>query len=914
MTTLKLDDLNVSVNKSSQYQPKQIETRWQRYWDREGIFKVTETPDRPKFYCLVMFPYPSGRIHMGHVRNYAIGDVIARYKTLQGYTVLHPMGWDAFGLPAENAAIEKGIHPAQWTRQNIAAMRKQIKKLGLSYDWSRELSTSEKDYYRWNQWFFLKMVERGLAYKKMSAVNWCPSCRTVLANEQVVDGQCWRCETVVEQKELSQWFFKITEYAQELLDFCDRLTGWPERVLTMQKNWIGRSEGVEVDFPLADGQGALRIFTTRQDTLFGATFVVLAPEHPMVQQLIQGKAEAGEVTEFVSRVGQQDKKIRTAQDLEKEGIFTGSYAINPLTHERIPIWVANFVLMEYGPGAIMSVPAHDQRDFDFAKKYGLPIRVVIQNPKGSHQALPGAAAGSGGIGGATAPHGPPASKGASLDSSTLSCAYTEESGYLVESGQFNRLSPKEAKARIAQYVEQQGLGKRTVNYKLRDWGISRQRYWGTPIPILYCEGCGVVPVPENELPVLLPRKVPFTGKGGSPLLENKTFLKATCPRCHKRARRETDTMDTFVDSSWYFLRYTDPRLSDGPINSKAASYWMPVDQYIGGIEHAVLHLLYARFFTKVVRDLGLIQVDEPFTRLLTQGMVVKESYYCPDHQYLFPEQVDKQGVCKLCLAAGSGTVVEVGRTEKMSKSKKNVIDPEALVGKYGADTARIFTLFAAPPEKDLEWSDEGVEGAHRFLNRVWRLVIQYAGGLKKVRVEPKVLQELPAGFKEIRRSVHRTIKKVTEDIEADFHFNTAIAALMELVNALYLAREEHPSTQGMTIQAKTVWKEALQTIVILLSPFAPHIAEELWKRLGNTSSVLKAVWPSQDEDIIKTEKMTLVIQVNGKLRGKIEVPADLTEEAIKQQALADPKIQFWTSDKPVRNVIYVPGRLVNIVV
>lgn len=872
------------MDQSAQYQPKQIETRWQRSWDREEIFKVSETPRRPKFYCLVMFPYPSGRIHMGHVRNYAIGDVIARYKTLRGYVVLHPMGWDAFGLPAENAAIEKGIHPAQWTRQNIAAMRRQIKKLGLSYDWSREISTSEENYYRWNQWFFLKMYERGLAYKKMSSVNWCPSCQTVLANEQVVDGQCWRCETVVEQKELSQWFFKITQYAQELLDYCDRLTGWPERVLAMQKNWIGRSEGVEVDFPLADGQGVLKIFTTRQDTLFGATFVVLAPEHPMVQQLIQEKTQAGEVTQFVLRVRQQDKKIRTAQDLEKEGVFTGSYAINPLTRERIPIWVANFVLMEYGTGAIMSVPAHDQRDFDFAKKYGLPIRVVIQIPEGS------------------------------LESSTLTQAYTEETGYLVESGQFNRLSPEEAKSRIALYIEQQGLGKRTVNYKLRDWGISRQRYWGTPIPILYCEECGIFPVPENELPVKLPRKVPFTGKRGSPLLENQTFLKATCPRCHRKARRETDTMDTFVDSSWYFLRYTDPHVSDRPINSKAASYWMPVDQYIGGIEHAVLHLLYARFFTKVIRDMGLIKVDEPFTRLLTQGMVVKESYYCPEHQYLFPEQVDKQGMCKLCLASGSGTIVEVGRTEKMSKSKKNVIDPEALIGKYGADTARIFTLFAAPPEKDLEWSDEGVEGAHRFLNRVWRLVIQYAGGLKKVRVEPKVLQEVPAGLKEIRRSVHRTIKKVTEDIEADFHFNTAIAALMELVNTLYLAREKHPSTKSMTVQDKTVWKEALQIIVILLSPFAPHIAEELWKRLGNTSSILKATWPAHDEAIIKTERMALVIQVNGKLRGKMEVPVDLQEEAIKQQALAEPKIQSWTSGKPVRNVIYVPGRLVNIVI
>ena len=861
-----------------------IETKWQRYWEKKEIFKVTEMPARPKFYCLVMFPYPSGRIHMGHVRNYAIGDVIARYKTLRGSAVLHPMGWDAFGLPAENAAIEKGIHPAQWTRQNIAAMRKQIKKLGLSYDWSREVNTSEEEYYRWNQWFFLKMVERGLAYKKMSDVNWCPSCQTVLANEQVVDGQCWRCETVVEQKELSQWFFKITQYAEELLEHCQQLTGWPERVLTMQKNWIGRSEGVEVDFPLADGEGSLKIFTTRQDTLFGATFVVLAPEHPMVPQLIQGKAQADEVTEFVTRVRQQDKKIRTAQDLEKEGVFTGSYAINPLIRERVPIWVANFVLMEYGTGAIMAVPAHDQRDYDFAKKYGIPIRVVIQNPEGS------------------------------LESSTLIQAYAEESGYLVESGQFNRLSPNEAKKKIAQYIEQQGLGKRTVNYKLRDWGISRQRYWGTPIPIIYCDQCGIVSVPEDELPVKLPRKVPLTGKGGSPLLGNMAFLKAICPKCHKKARRETDTMDTFVDSSWYFLRYTDPHVSDRPINTQAASCWMPVDQYIGGIEHAVLHLLYARFFTKVIRDLDLIQVDEPFTRLLTQGMVVKESYYCPEHEYLFPEQVTQDGVCKLCLESGTGTVVEVGRTEKMSKSKKNVIDPEALIAKYGADTVRIFTLFAAPPEKDLEWSDEGVEGAHRFLNRVWRLVAQYAGGLKKIKVDLQAFQGLPPDLKAIRQAVHRTIRKVTEDIEADFHFNTAIAALMELVNTLYLAREEDQSTKGMAVQSKMVWKEALQTVVILLFPFAPHIAEELWQRLGNATSILRTAWPTHDEEIIKTEKVTLVIQVNGKLRSKIEVLADLDTEAIKQQALADPKVQSWTAGKAVRNVIYVPGRLVNIVV
>lgn len=872
---------------SPEYQPKSIESRWQRYWERGKISEVQEDPSRPKFYCLVMFPYPSGRIHMGHVRNYAIGDVIARYKSLRGYNVLHPMGWDAFGLPAENAAIERGIHPAKWTGENIKAMRRQLKKLGLSYDWSREVSTCEEDYYRWNQWFFLKMYERGLAYKKMSSVNWCPSCETVLANEQVIDGQCWRCEAMVVQKELSQWFFKITEYAEELLEYCNRLNGWPERVITMQKNWIGRSEGVEVDFPLADGEGALRIFTTRQDTLFGATFVVLAPEHPRVQQLIQGNPRVGEVNEFVNRVAKQDRRIRTAQDLEKEGVFTGAYAINPLTRERIPIWVANFVLMEYGTGAIMAVPAHDQRDFEFAQKYGLPIRVVIQNPEGS------------------------------LVSSDLTQAYTEEAGFLTESGPFSGLSPTEAKVRIAQYIEQQGLGKRTVNYRLRDWGISRQRYWGTPIPIIYCDRCGIVPVPEGDLPVKLPRKVPFTGKGGSPLLESKAFLNVTCPKCHKRGRRETDTMDTFVDSSWYFLRYTNPYVSDRPIHTQAADYWMPVDQYIGGIEHAVLHLLYARFFTKVIRDLGLIKVDEPFTRLLTQGMVVKETYYCPDHQYLFPEQVNKDGVCKLCLAAGSGTVVEVGRTEKMSKSKKNVIDPEALISKYGADTARLFTLFAAPPEKDLEWSDEGVQGANRFLNRVWRLVTQHAGDMKKVKIDPQALQVLPPDLKGIRRAVHRTIKKITGDIEDDFHFNTAIAALMELVNTLYQTKEplthKDVKNEGLR-QFKMIWKEALQTVVLLLSPFAPHISEELWKRLGNAPSIFKARWPVCDEELIKSEVITLVIQVNGKLRGKIEVPADLDEEAIKQQALADPKIQPWVAGKSVRKVIHVPGRLVNIVV
>ncbi len=875
----------------AEYNPKRIEPAWQRAWQRQGLFRARESAGRTKFYCLVMFPYPSGRIHMGHVRNYAIGDVIARYKMLKGEAVLHPMGWDAFGLPAENAAIEKGIHPAEWTRDNIQTMKKQLNRLGLSYDWTREINTSSEAYYRWNQWFFIKMYERGLAYKKMSAVNWCISCETVLANEQVIDGQCWRCETAVEQRELSQWFFKITAYAEELLRDCDRLTGWPERVITMQRNWIGRSDGVELEFQLAEGAGSLKIFTTRPDTLFGATFMVMAPEHPMIPDLIRGKRQAHEVEEFVERVRQQDKRIRTAQDLEKEGVFTGSYAVNPMNGEKIPIWVANFVLMEYGTGAIMAVPAHDQRDYEFAKKYGMTVRVVIQHPDGG------------------------------LQSSTLARAYEEEEGHLVDSDQFSGLSPEEAKGRIAAYIERQGIGKRAVNYRLRDWGISRQRYWGAPIPMVYCERCGVQPVPERSLPVKLPRKASVTGNGGSPLAENRAFLNTTCPKCRRKARRETDTMDTFVDSSWYFLRYADPGFGGGPVQKKKVSYWMPVDQYIGGIEHAVLHLLYARFFTKVVRDLGLIRLDEPFTRLLTQGMVVKETYFCHDHHYLFPEQVASGGHCKLCIRSGHGTVVEVGRTEKMSKSKKNVIDLEAFLDRYGADTARVFTLFAAPPEKDLEWSHEGVEGTNRFLNRVWRLVVPYAASLKGVKSTPGAMGALPDDLKEIRRSVHRTIQKVTDDIEDDFHFNTAIAALMELVNTLYLARDRSGPPVGKGPDAepgarlkKVVWKEGLNTLLILLSPFAPHIAEELWRMLGNGRSVLKAGWPCAEPDLLAAERIGIVVQVNGRLRGKIEVPAGMAEEEIKQRAVDDPKVKAWIAGKSIRRLIYVPGRLVNVVV
>ena len=878
--------------KIAKYQPGKIEPRWQRYWDQHQTFRTLKDPERPKFYCLVMFPYPSGRIHMGHLRNYAIGDVIARYKKLRGFNILHPMGWDAFGLPAENAAMDKGIPPAKWTTENIRTMSRQLRAMGLSYDWDREIATCSEEYYRWNQWLFLRMHEKGLAYKKMSAVNWCPSCRTVLANEQVVDGQCWRCESPITQKELSQWFLRITDYAEELLKDCARLTGWPERVIAMQTHWIGRSEGVEVDFPLTgESDKTLRIFTTRPDTLCGATFMVMAPEHPLVESLVQGKPGAKEAMAAIQRMTGQDRKVRTAQDLEKEGVFTGAHAINPLTREEIPIWVANFVLMEYGTGIIMSVPAHDQRDFEFAKKYHLPIRLVIQNPEHS------------------------------LDPQHLAQAYTEETGNLVESGPFSGLSVKESQEKIAQHIEKNGLGKRAVHYKLRDWGISRQRYWGTPIPIIYCEECGIVPVPEKDLPVRLPPDIsPETRAGKSPLQECTTFYEASCPKCRRPARRETDTMDTFVDSSWYFLRYTDPHASDAPINPQEVSDWMPVDQYIGGIEHAVLHLLYARFFTKVIRDLGLMgpnPVNEPFTRLLTQGMVVKETHTCPRHGYLFPEEVTETQNCALCPQDRESSRVKVGRTEKMSKSKKNVVDPETLLERYGADTARLFILFAAPPEKDLEWNDAGVEGATRFLHRAWRLIHQYADTLHEISPLPEDLKTLPDPLRKIRTAVHRTIRKVTQDIEKQYHFNTAISALMELVNTLYLARETagpEIKSGGAQKAAKALWKETLETLVVLLSPFVPHLSEELWKQLGHDQSVFCAPWPDWDEAAIQSDTLSIVVQVNGRVRAQLQIPADLDEETIRQRALVHASIQPWISGKEIRKLIQVPGRLINIVV
>jgi leucyl-tRNA synthetase len=831
------------VTVEEKYNPEAVELRWQKYWSERGLYRTEENPSRKKFYCLEMFPYPSGEIHMGHVRNYAIGDVIARYKRMRGYSVLHPMGWDAFGLPAENAAIKHGVHPAEWTYKNIEKMKRQLNRMGLSYDWDREVTTCNPEYYRWNQWFFLKMLENGIAYRKYSYVNWCPSCATVLANEQVIDEKCWRCDSVVVQKKLEQWFFRITRYAEELLEGCDELKGWPERVVLMQKNWIGKGEGVEVDFPVEEMSEKLRIFTTRPDTLFGVTFMCIAPEHPLSQKLIN---EAGQLDELKAKAG---------KEIEKIGLMTGHYAINPLNGDRVPIYIANFVLMEYGTGAIMSVPAHDQRDFDFAKKYDLPVKVVIMPEETSS----------------------PGKGGCGRVPSDIAEAYEDE-GVLVDSGRFTGMQSGTAKKKIVEFIEEQGLGKAVVNYKIRDWGISRQRYWGTPIPIIYCDRCGVVPVPEKDLPVILPEDVRITGKGSSPLLESPDFLHAECPKCRGSARRETDTMDTFVDSSWYFIRYC---LEKGDIDltsemqsqDSEVKYWMPVDQYIGGVEHAVLHLLYSRFFTKAIRDLGLLDAGEPFQNLLTQGMVIKDG-------------------------------------AKMSKSKGNVVDPHYLIERYGSDTSRLFSLFAAPPERDLEWADKGVEGAYRFLNRLWGIIYKNreAFSIKRKNTRnPLDVSLLTPEALPLYRKTHQTVKRVTLDIEREYHFNTAIAAMMELVNEL-------TSFEPRSDDDMLVFKFAIEHLLLLISPFSPHLAEELWEAVGNMPSIFEQNWPEWDEEAAREEQIELVIQVNGKLRSKMMIPVGLPEDEIKQMAMEDKKLREIIGGKTMKKVIVVKGKLVNIVI
>jgi leucyl-tRNA synthetase len=859
----------------SRYQPREIEEKWQKFWEENKSFQAAEEQGKPKYYVLEMFPYPSGRIHMGHVRNYSIGDVVARYKRMRGYNVLHPMGWDAFGLPAENAAIERGIHPEKWTQENILYMKAQLKRMGLSYDWSREIATCHPEYYRWNQWIFLQFYKRGLAYKKSSLVNWCPSCETVLANEQVIEGVCWRCESTVTQKELDQWFFRITEYAEELLQDLERLSGWPEKVLLMQRNWIGKSVGAEIIFPLVGRAETLKVFTTRPDTVFGATFISLAVEHPLALKLSQGLPQEDAVREFTEKIKQQKSTGRGSEEGEKEGIFTGAYCTNPFTGENIPIYLANFVLMEYGTGAVMAVPAHDQRDFEFARKYGLPIRVVIQ-PAGSV-----------------------------LRAEDLTEAYVDE-GMMVNSGPFSGLSNIDGKEKIAEHLEKEGWGKKAVRYRLRDWGVSRQRYWGTPIPIIYCERCGVMPVPEDQLPVTLPINVPFTGKGRSPLAASKNFTDVQCPQCGAAARRETDTMDTFVDSSWYYLRYASPRTITAPFDAKQAEYWMAVDQYIGGVEHAVLHLLYARFFTKALRDVGLANMDEPFTNLLTQGMVCKETYRCLEHNWLLPTELagsEKDGWrCPHCTRP-----VEKGRVEKMSKSKKNIVDPEELVAAYGADTARLFTLFAAPPEKDLEWSDQGVEGASRFLSRLWRFVSQHR---EMLLVDDADLGQLngAAELRDLRRMVHRTIKKVTDDIDGRFHFNTAVAAIMELFNALNIAANR----DGGRLAAPVI-RTGMETIIQLLYPFVPHLMSELWQNINKSQPLDQIPWPEYSPEALEEEQLLIVLQVNGKVRGKMTVPADIQRDQVETDALAEPRVKAFIGRKKVQRIVYVPRRLVNIV-
>jgi leucyl-tRNA synthetase len=859
---------------NEKYDPQRIEQKWQRYWEEDKIFKVTEDPQKPKYYLLEMFPYPSGKIHIGHVRNYTIGDVVARYKKMRGFNVLHPMGWDAFGMPAENAAIEKGVHPAKWTHDNINQMKKQLKRMGFSYDWDREIATCEPEYYQWEQLHFLQMYEKGIAYKKGSSVNWCPKCMTVLANEQVEAGLCWRCHSDVEEKYLDQWFFRITQYVEELLEYCNKLgEGWPERVLTMQKNWIGKSYGLEVDFPMADSQEKIKIFTTRQDTLFGATFMLIAAEHPLVMKLAKGKSCEKEVLEFVDKVKKQDRLMRTSEYYEKEGVFLDAYCLNPLTNREMPIYAANFVLADYGTGCVMAVPTHDQRDFEFAKKYDLPLVVVIRNP-------------------ATEP-----------DAQTMTEAYVDE-GVLVNSGKFDGMNNLKALDAIADYIESLGSGKRTIQYRLRDWGISRQRYWGAPIPIIYCDRCGTVPVPEKDLPVVLPLDVEITGEGDSPLARHKAFVETTCPSCNGKARRETDTMDTFVESSWYFDRFASPDYNQKPgLGRKSMDYWLPVDQYIGGIEHAILHLLYARFYTKVLRDFGIVGVDEPFANLLTQGMVCKETMRCEIHGYLFPYEV-KNGKCVHC-----SKDVRIGKTEKMSKSLKNVIDPDYLIEKYGADTARMFCLFAAPPEKDLEWSDQGVEGSFRFLGRVWRIVMDYLEEMKNVKTF-NGKEELEGEIKELRRKTHQTIKKVTSDLNDRFHFNTAVSAVMELVNVLYQIK--HPDQEDIT--ALGVVKEALESVLMLLAPVVPHITEELWEKLGHKGKLSDCPWPGYDPAVASEEEITIVVQVNGKLRGRLVVPAEESDDRIKKLALQDEKIGKFLEGKQPLKVIYVPRKLVNIVV
>ncbi len=815
------------------YNFNDIEMKWQKKWMESNTFATRNDPGKKKYYLLEMFPYPSGRLHMGHVRNYTIGDLMARFMVMKGYNVLHPMGWDSFGLPAENAAIQNNIPPMKWTAENIAHMKKQFNRMGFSYDWSKEVTTYKPEYYKWNQWVFCRMYEKGLAYKKKAPVNWCPECNTVLANEQVEDGKCWRCESSVTQKELNQWFFKITAYAEQLLNGHEELkAGWPERVLVMQKNWIGKSYGLTVNFKLENGED-FPIFTTRPDTVYGVTYMVIAPEHPFLDRVSNP-----EVRGFIEKFKSQSLLDRLDENKEKEGVDTGIKVINPFNGEKVPLYVGNFVLMEYGTGAIMSVPAHDTRDFAFAKKYGIPIKLVIDNPE------------------------------APIDVTAMTDAYVDE-GVCVNSGPISGMPNRQGIEKISDYAEEKKIGTRAVNFRIKDWLISRQRYWGCPIPVIYCEKCGTVLAPDQSLPVELPTDVDFHGSSKSPLQFMDSFVNTTCPKCGGRATRETDTMDTFVDSSWYFAKYTSPG-SKEMFDKNDVSYWMPVDQYIGGIEHAVLHLLYARFFTMVLKDLGLVPCAEPFTRLLTQGMVIKDG-------------------------------------AKMSKSKGNVVDPDLIIQKYGADTVRLFMLFASPPDKDLDWSDKGVEGCFRFVGRVWRFVDKYRSLYTKEQIGGTPLS---GALKNVRAELHRTVKAVTWDISERMQFNTAIARMMELTNTLYQLPEDEASTR----EGALVISEVFNKLIPMLSVFVPHVAEEMWESLGNSTMLYDHPWPEYLEELTARDEIEIVFQVNGKIRSKSMVPSSITRDEMERAALADARIQEFIQGKEIVKVVAVPGKLVNVVI
>ena len=827
-----------SVSSTDKYNFKSIEEKWQQKWEQEKIDKVDEDDSREKYYVLEMFPYPSGRIHMGHVRNYSIGDVVARYKRLKGYNVLHPMGWDAFGLPAENAAQKNNTHPAVWTYDNIDYMKSQLKQLGLSYDWDRELATCSPDYYRWEQKLFLEMYERGLVYQKTTTVNWCGTCQTVLANEQVIEGACWRCDQLVNPRKMNGWFFKITEYAEELLSDLDEMPGWPEKVVTMQKNWIGKSTGLECRFKIADLDDSISIFTTRPDTIFGVTFMSIAAEHDLLEKIISGTGNEEKVRKFAARIIEEKQRQRPDDEPEKEGIFTGRYCINPFNGDQVPIFVANFVLAEYGTGAVMAVPAHDQRDFEFARKYDLPIKPVV---------IP---------------------EESTLIPDKMETASTIP-GTLVDSSDFTGMDSLEAQDRIIAFAEQKGFGKARVTYRLRDWGISRQRYWGAPIPMIHCESCGVQPVPISQLPVMLPEDKESSSDDCAPLSQRPDFISTTCPKCGMAASRETDTMDTFVESSWYFARFACSSSTDSPLDKKKTGYWLPVDQYIGGVEHAILHLLYSRFFVKVLRDLGYLEIDEPFTNLLTQGMVIKDG-------------------------------------SKMSKSKGNVVDPDQLIKQYGADTVRLFSLFAAPPERDLEWNSQGVEGASRFLNRIFRFIQTFSSMSRT----GKTIQADPDLTARLHRKTHQTIKKVSFDIENNFHFNTAISAVMELFNLLSTVWDE----TNESVAEKEAVQDSLKTILVLLFPMVPHFSSEMWTLLSFPDGPEKQQWPDFDEEAAREESITVVIQVNGKVRSRFEAAADSDDTFLENTALADANVLRFIDGKQIKKVIVVKKKLVNIVV